>query len=741
MPVSMIRPIEQQLAVTQRNEELEAQVDAALSNPSSWQSAAKAALQKYFIGDLRAFLAVEDGASKVIRQHQYDGSFILKCHLAGIARIGITPYLEDRVTLRCACVEFHAQGCAKVEDPIGSARDLQMVLQDCYGVMSYVAVAEEGKAQTWLFFDPEMKVTAELTRKFLLAVVNELGVESAHILPMRDNLLTKPGGETNPNAYVHLPFFGGADGYLESKTVFLDSSRQPVALPIEFEYANDEAMMQYLQKASTCTEDKAKKDAVLTKEEVLKEIAKACSGFRDQDGQSCVRVEQMLFRVDSDSFRSYLQYKLVERIDCPMKDRDVKDALEIFHAVAYRSRSRMEAFVRKASDDKGIYLDVGDSAWSQIGVTAEGWDILDHHEVPFRRTNQMREFPLPERGGTLDLLRPFLNCSDDDFHLILLWMLACLGPKMPYPLLILKGEQGTAKTTCAWLLSTLIDPANGKVRSLPTKEQDLAIAARNSHLLIFDNLSGMKASMSNALCLMATGGAFACRKLYANDEETILTFQNPVILTGISNTGEREDLLDRVVTINMLPIPDDKRKSMQQVQAEFDAVKGRIFGALLDTVAGGLARVGEVQLTEKTRMADFCCFAEACGLTMGWPAGKATRLICVMRDTTMIDALLEDPFALAVYRYALANPGGKKTATDLDRELRSQFQDSVGGPGWPKGPKMVSQRLGQIAPLLARVEVKLHHPKKCGAKYLEFKVSDAALTLAQGLEILPPQAS
>ena len=73
--------------------------------------------------------------------------------------------------------------------------------------------------------------------------------------------------------------------------------------------------------------------------------------------------------------------------------------------------------------------------------------------------------------------------------------------------------------------------------------------------------------------------------------------------------------------------------------------------------------------------------------------------------------------------------------------MRIHFQDSVGGPGWPKGPKMLSQRLGQIAPLLTRMKVYLLHPKKCGAKYLEFKVSDAALTLARGLEILPTQAS
>ena len=40
------------------------------------------------------------------------------------------------------------------------------------------------------------------------------------------------------------------------------------------------------------------------------------------------------------------------------------------------------------------------------------------------------------------------------------------------------------------------------------------IAANNGHLLAFDNLSGLLAWLSDALCRLASGGSFAVRQLY-----------------------------------------------------------------------------------------------------------------------------------------------------------------------------------------------------------------------------------
>ena len=88
-------------------------------------------------------------------------------------------------------------------------------------------------------------------------------------------------------------------------------------------------------------------------------------------------------------------------------------------------------------------------------------------------------------------------------------VLAALRPRGPYPLLAMSGEQGSAKTILSKLLRALVDPNVAPVRALPRDERELMIAANNGHLLAFDNLSGLPAWLSDALCRVASGGSFA----------------------------------------------------------------------------------------------------------------------------------------------------------------------------------------------------------------------------------------
>jgi hypothetical protein len=77
------------------------------------------------------------------------------------------------------------------------------------------------------------------------------------------------------------------------------------------------------------------------------------------------------------------------------------------------------------------------------------------------------------------------------------------------------------------LVRALVDPNVAPVRALPREERELMIAADNGHLLAFDNLSGLPAWLSDALCRLASGGSFVVRKLYTNDEEVLFKAARP----------------------------------------------------------------------------------------------------------------------------------------------------------------------------------------------------------------------
>jgi hypothetical protein len=59
----------------------------------------------------------------------------------------------------------------------------------------------------------------------------------------------------------------------------------------------------------------------------------------------------------------------------------------------------------------------------------------------------MLPLPVPERCGSLKTLKPVVNFSNEnEFLLIIAWLLAALRPGGPYPLLAISGQQGSAKT-------------------------------------------------------------------------------------------------------------------------------------------------------------------------------------------------------------------------------------------------------------------------------------------------------
>ena len=71
----------------------------------------------------------------------------------------------------------------------------------------------------------------------------------------------------------------------------------------------------------------------------------------------------------------------------------------------------------------------------------------------------MLPLPVPAVGGNIEMLREFVNVeSDNDFRLLVAFMLAALRPTGPFPVLVLLGEQGSAKSTTVRVIRSLVDP-------------------------------------------------------------------------------------------------------------------------------------------------------------------------------------------------------------------------------------------------------------------------------------------
>src|SRR5690606_33360793 len=242
----------------------------------------------------------------------------------------------------------------------------------------------------------------------------------------------------------------------------------------------------------------------------------------------------------------------------------------------------------------------------------------DNPPVRFRRPRGLLPLPAPRRGTSIDKLRPFVNvASDNDWRLLVAWLVMALRPTGPYPILVLQGEQGSAKSTTLRVLRSLVDPSLASLRTSPRSEQDLAIAASNGWVIGLDNLSGVPPWLSDALCRVATGGGFATRQLYTDDEEALFDYQRPVAINGIDDLATRHDLADRAIILTLPPISDEERRTEADFWREWEEVRPGVLGALLDGVAVAMGRVNEIHLLSKPRMADFAVWATAAEVAFG----------------------------------------------------------------------------------------------------------------------------
>ena len=153
--------------------------------------------------------------------------------------------------------------------------------------------------------------------------------------------------------------------------------------------------------------------------------------------------------IDSREFRRYLEYLFHSRSRKVPSANAVKDACNVLKGQACFEGSEREVFTRIAEHDGAIYFDLANDKWQVVKVDVSGWEVVDNPPVKFRRARGMRPLPTPVHGGSVDDLRAFINVDAEQWPLFVGGILGAMRPKGPFPVIVLSGEHGSAKTSGA----------------------------------------------------------------------------------------------------------------------------------------------------------------------------------------------------------------------------------------------------------------------------------------------------
>lgn len=468
-----------------------------------------------------------------------------------------------------------------------------------------------------------------------------------------------------------------------------------------------------------------------TQADILVELAQQAELFHSPDGTGFADLDinghRETWPIRAKGFRHWLARRFFEETKGAPSSEGLQSALNVIEAKAHFDAPERIVHVRVGGHDGKLYLDLGDDAWRAVEIDAAGWRVIDNPPVRFRRSAGMQALPAPVAGGSVSTLRLFLNVKTDaDFVLVVAWVLASLRDHGPYPVLVLSGEQGSAKSTFSAILRALLDPNTAPLRALPREDRDLFIAASNGHLLAFDNVSGLPAWISDTLCRLATGGGFAVRQLYTDQDEVLFDAARPVILNGIEDIVTRPDLADRAVFLTLEPIPEERRRSEAELWAAFEAERPRILGVLLDAVVEGLKRLPGTTLPKLPRMADFALWATACETAL-WPAGTFWFAYCGNRDEAVESVIEADPIAAAVRALLAARTEWTGTASELLGALAEEAGERVAkARSWPDSPRALAGRLRRTATFLRKIGIDITFEREGRARTRIIRITAAA---------------
>ena len=444
---------------------------------------------------------------------------------------------------------------------------------------------------------------------------------------------------------------------------------------------------------------------------VLIEIGEYLEKFHDTNGETYVVIiikgHREVWPMKSKVFRDWLSHQYFQLAESGTDRSSINDALSTLAAIAKFDCEERHVYRRVAGDNKTIYIDLCDEFWRVIEVSALGWQILDKSPVMFIRSKGMTALPVPSEQGCIEQLWNFLNIEEKHRPLILAYMVAAFRPQGPYPILVLLGEQGTAKSTFAKILRMLIDPSSVPLRPPPKDERDFLIGATNNWMISLDNLSGMRPWLSDALCRMATGGGFATRELYTDISEILIDLQRPTIVNGIDDVATRPDFAERSMLLHLPPIQSQDRFTEKKLMEAFQEVCATILGGIMNLLSSAICNVDSVSLKSQPRMADFAEWAVAAKIDGFLDAYNQNQ------NAVTVTGVQASPVGSAVMYLMEDKVEWNGTMAELHKELEKFIEEDLkNSKAWPKSPTWLSNYLRRLGSSLRKLGIDVTLPEQ-----------------------------
>jgi len=422
--------------------------------------------------------------------------------------------------------------------------------------------------------------------------------------------------------------------------------------------------------------------------------------FRDDANNAFASVPAKMgtvtHRIPSTGLKMWLRHQYGLLTGKPTSTTPLNEAMATLEAQAVYQGDLRKVFSRVGGDSTGLEVDLGREDGKVASIDGTGWRILESATRKFTRGAGFGELPVPVSGGRLKDLQDLLRLEDDSFRLTLGFLIGALKPEGPYFALLVEGEQGSGKSFFCQTIKHLIDPNAANRLRLPDNDRDLMIHAKEYWLLSYDNASGMKADMSDALCSLATGGGIAVRRLYTDGELHVMSYSRPFVINGISGYANRPDLLERGIPVKLPPMTPGNRDTEEELLARLAEIGPSVLGKLYDAAAAACRDLEKTPAPRNLRMADAARWILAASPALGFPNGEIIEAIVAAQELVFVEKANEDALVIKL-RKLVERDTFNGYIGDLFSEIEAQNNRLL-----PQSPSRLSAALDRLRPAMER---------------------------------------
>ncbi len=337
------------------------------------------------------------------------------------------------------------------------------------------------------------------------------------------------------------------------------------------------------------------------------------------------------FKVPSRRFRDWLCNEYLQSINSnEIKNGDFfKSVADTIYSHAKMNGAEIKKIYNRVAQLKDeIWYDLARDDGVVIKITGKGVEAtkLDLNSPIFRKNQSLQSQVWPKRDDdkALDKLLDLLRIAHKDKLVFKLNLIALFLEAYPIPMIVIGGVAGSFKTTTTAFVKRIVDPTGQQkednVSNIPANIDDLILYLNNRYLGSFDNVSYISRERSDVFSRAITGNTNSKRKLYTNEDESILSFRRKIILNGIVPNLDYPDLQSRLIIYERDPVDEKSRLTEEQLNEKFEQllpnVLGQIFLILHKAVFWHKSFKNDIK--PKTRMSDFEVWGEVISRVIGY---------------------------------------------------------------------------------------------------------------------------